>query len=586
MNSDLDQPLAHLETIELIRRLKELLGASDDVAYQIRHALVQETAYSSLLKQERRRLHQLIGETIEETYPDAVIENASLLARHFGEAGDDAKILQYGECAGDAEERVFAKEEAIAHYRAALAAALRLRMPRERIVTLVSKLGRLYELQNKYNEALETYALLLELADKAHDPAYELAGRMLQATLRATPTPVFDAQAGQELTDRALELAQELNDGAAQAKIFWNLLLLNGFTGRYRAAVEYGERSLALARALQLESQIAYTLNDLGNYGYFATGQLEKSREALTQARALWRKLDNPPMLADNLNNSGVLEYMRGDYALSRQFSDEALALSERTDNSWGIVLAHTFRGCVAREAGDYGAALRELRPALTLARKTKAGIEVLAGTNLALVYAAVGDVEAGYDAIQAARGELGIGLYRAASKAALAYLTWLRGESERAHELLQEARPHSPDDLQFSYLPSIVAEGEMGLAAGDPERVVAYTEIVVARLREFGLGSDLADAGLYLGRARVHMGYYPQAREAYERAYTDAVNVGSRRAQWQIGLHWAELERAQGNHVRAQELQAEAENIIAAIAATLEEPYRSGFLQNARITP
>lgn len=580
---NLTPPLSHLEATRLIRRLNDARVTAGELEYLINHALVQDTAYASLLKHERKRLHRLIGETIEHVYPDALSENAALLAKHYTEAGDDAKILEYGLAAGDSEARVFAKPEAIEHYRAALDAALRLGAERDTIIGLVTKLGRMYELQDANTRALETYARLVELGRARHEPAYELAGLMLQATLRATPTSVFDPHIGQQLLDRALELASELNDGAAQAKILWNLLLLNGFTGRYHAAVEYGEQSLALARDLGLETQIAYTLNDIGNYGYFASGHPEKSREAMREARALWRQLDILPMLGDNLNNSGILEYMRGDYAQAQQFVDEALAVSERTENAWGMGLAHTMRGCLAYEGGDYGKALQELQPALELARLTGSGIQLITGTNLALLYAELGEIEAGYEAIQVAQGEVGIALYRASSKAALAYLTFLRGEVERAYELLKEARPRTRDELQFSYLPSIIVEGEMGLAAECTADVISYMQPIIESLSAYGFGSFVADAELYLGRAFLVLGDIAAARQAYERGAARAAQVGSRRALSQIYAHWASLERAAQNQDRADDLQTQADRLVESIAATLPEPYRTGFLDRNR---
>lgn len=574
---DITTPLTRLETTELVRRLNDA-----ELAYLFKHALVQDTAYTSLLKNERKRLHRMIGETLEREYPSALEENAALLTKHFLEAGDDAKILEYGVCAGDVDARIFAKPEAIEHYSTALDAAIRLQADRETIIELTTKLGRMYELHDDYTNALATYARLSTLAETYSDPRYELAALMLQATVRATPTAVFEPQIGREICDRALVLARELHDGAAEAKILWNLLLVNGFTGHHRAAVEYGEQSLALARALNLKTQIAYTLNDIGTYGYFSNGELEKSHAALAEARGLWRELEILPMLGDNLNNSGILEYMRGNYAQAQIFSDEALAISERISSLWGQSLARTFRGLRQAEAGDYGASLSELQTAYDLARRSGAGIVIITATNLALAYSVVGEIQLGYDVIQIADQEIEIQLYRAPAKAALAYLTFLRGDTEHARAILQVAHPRSAHELEFSYLPSIIAEGEIGLADGRAQEVVQYTETLGANLLEFGMPSFVADADLYRGRALTVLQRYEEARSAFERAETLAKSVKSKRTLWQIYLHWSRLEYAANNNPRASELEERANAMIQAIAATLPESYRAPFLSGA----
>ncbi len=575
---NLVEPLARLEHTELVRRLDEL-----DVSYLFKHALVQDTAYASLLKHERKRLHRAIGETLEQTYPNALQENAALLTKHFLEAGDDAKILEYGVCAGDAEARVFAKAEAIEHYRAALDAALRLEASRETIIALVTKLGRMYELRDDYANALNTYARLSELARTRNDSHLELAALMLQATLRATPTAVFEPRLGREICDRALALARELQDGEAEAKILWNLLLVSGFTGNPRAAIEYGEQSLALARTLNLKTQIAYTLNDLGNYGYFAEGQTEKSRAALTEARALWRELEILPMLADNLNNSGIFEYVWGDYAQAEILYAEALEISERIGSAWGQGLAHTNRGFRFAEVGNYGAALQDLETAYDIAQRTGTGIALIASTNLALAYSMIGEIERGYHVIQIAHHEIEIPLYRRPAKAALAYLTFLRGDVERAEMILQDAHPRAHSELEFSYLPSIIAEGEIGLACGRANQVVEYTETLATNLIQFGISSFVADADLYRGRALTMLKRFDEARAAFDRAHAYATRIGSQRVLAQIYAHWSKLERAQDNLERAAELASHARVLIDSIAATLPEKYRAYFLANSK---
>lgn len=572
--------LALLERAELVRRLPDPVTGVEDTAYLIKHALVQDTAYSSLLKNERKRLHRLIGETLEREYPDALQENAALLMAHYAQAGEDAKILEYGTRAGDAEARVFAKTEAIAHYRAAFEASLRLNAGPQVLIDLATKIGRMYELREEVDDALKIYSRLTEIARRRESPELELAALMLEATLRATPTAIFNPRAGQEILDRALALARELNDGAAEAKILWNLLLLNGFTGRHRAAVEYGEQSLVLARKLELKTQIAYTLNDIGNYGYFANGQPHKARAAQAEARALWRELDILPMLADNLNNSGILEYVWGDYAQAQRFSDEALEISERIDSLWGQMLARTFRGVRYAEAGEYGTALAELETAYGIAKRSGAIIIVIAATNLALAYAELGEIEAGYNIIQIADREIEIPLYRAPAKAALAYMTFLRGDGARAESILKDGQPRHQGELEFSYLPSILARGEMGLAAGSAGEVVEFMANLAESLVNFGISSFVADADLYRGRALTSLGRYDEARTAFERAYAVAVRLGSLRVLWKICLHRGRLERTTGNLVRAAELEREASARIDSIVASLPVRYRASFLK------
>ena len=84
--------------------------------YRFRHGLVQEVAYATLVEPTRRRLHKRVGEALEELHRDSPEEVYDLLARHFTEADDAEKAVEYLLNAGDAARRIYADQEAIEHY--------------------------------------------------------------------------------------------------------------------------------------------------------------------------------------------------------------------------------------------------------------------------------------------------------------------------------------------------------------------------------------------------------------------------------------------------------------------------------------
>jgi hypothetical protein len=112
------------------------------------------------------------------------------------------------------------------------------------------------------------------------------------------------------LSEQALTLARELGAQAAEAKILWNLMLVHRYGGDDPdQVVVYGEKSLAIARELNLSEQIVLTLNDLGA-AYGTIGQLVRAQKTLEEARELWRKHDNLPMLTENLRNLSTVNFL------------------------------------------------------------------------------------------------------------------------------------------------------------------------------------------------------------------------------------------------------------------------------------
>src|SRR5215468_3580977 len=68
--------------------------------YLFKHALVQDAAYSTLLRVPRRALHARIAETIESSFSDIAENQPELLARHCTEAGLIEKAMGLWDKAG------------------------------------------------------------------------------------------------------------------------------------------------------------------------------------------------------------------------------------------------------------------------------------------------------------------------------------------------------------------------------------------------------------------------------------------------------------------------------------------------------
>jgi ABC-type transport system substrate-binding protein/class 3 adenylate cyclase len=108
--------LSQLQRLDLIVEERRL----PTTEYRFRHGLVQEAAYGSLLEQQRRDLHRVVGVALEEVNRDELSEAYGLLAHHFSAADEPERAAHYALQAGDAARAIFADDEAIAYYRRAL----------------------------------------------------------------------------------------------------------------------------------------------------------------------------------------------------------------------------------------------------------------------------------------------------------------------------------------------------------------------------------------------------------------------------------------------------------------------------------
>src|SRR5262245_46461890 len=107
-------------------------GAPPAATYTFKHALIQETAYQSLLKRTRQQLHTRIAQVLEDRFPERVASEPEVVARHYDQAGLAAPASAHYQRAGERATRRSANEEAIGHLRRALALVETLPETRER----------------------------------------------------------------------------------------------------------------------------------------------------------------------------------------------------------------------------------------------------------------------------------------------------------------------------------------------------------------------------------------------------------------------------------------------------------------------
>jgi hypothetical protein len=90
-------------------------GAPPAAEYQFKHALIQDTAYGTLLRGPRQALHERIAEAIQEQSPEIVERSPEILALHLTEAGELDSAATYWLEAGRRASGQSANIEAAAH---------------------------------------------------------------------------------------------------------------------------------------------------------------------------------------------------------------------------------------------------------------------------------------------------------------------------------------------------------------------------------------------------------------------------------------------------------------------------------------
>jgi len=85
-----------------------------------KHALIQDTAYQSLLRSTRQQYHQRIAQVLEEQFPETVQTQPELVAHHYTEAGFTEQAIPYWQRAGQHASARSAHLEAVSHFTTAI----------------------------------------------------------------------------------------------------------------------------------------------------------------------------------------------------------------------------------------------------------------------------------------------------------------------------------------------------------------------------------------------------------------------------------------------------------------------------------
>jgi tetratricopeptide (TPR) repeat protein len=282
-HSPLEQQLHTLEKAGLVH----LANLLPEVEYVFRHALVQDTVYSTLLRRDKRQLHQAVGETLERLYPTQRHELASVLGHHCFEAGDYTRAQTYFRMAAEHALAIYANQEAESHFRTALSLLEQFTSTPQERAELLAGMGEALRRQGRSTEAIQTLLdaikLFQSLGNAAQGDYAEPMGRLYALAAR---TAFFGGD-----TPRMLTLCQDGLQALAGRKPTRGFALLLAVTGsayHFNAHPEparrYCEQALALAREYD---DVAVQADVLATMGLLANLSVAETLDALRKATQL-----------------------------------------------------------------------------------------------------------------------------------------------------------------------------------------------------------------------------------------------------------------------------------------------------------
>ncbi len=384
-------------------------GIGKQARYFFKHALIQDTAYQSLLKSTRQQYHQQIAHTLEGRFSQTKETQPELLAHHYTEASLIEQAIPYWQQAGQQAGQRSANAEAISHLDKAL----------ELLKTLPDTLDRAQQeltLQIAYGSASMAKGYGVPGVEKAYARARELC-QQLGETPQIFPVLVelnrfYSARAelhiARELGEQCVTLAQRTNDPSLLVEAHRALSNTVYFLGELTSARSHLEQIISLYESHQDHSVALFYVIDpaVSGLSYIAwtlwlLGYPDQSLKRSQEAISLARKLAHPFSFGTAQIFVPVLYQFRQEWKIVQEMAEEGIAFTtERGFTSllpWGIA----FRGWAVSEQGQREEGIAQIRQGMAAWRAT--GAEVGCTHFLALlveVYGKAGQIKDGINVL------------------------------------------------------------------------------------------------------------------------------------------------------------------------------------------
>ncbi len=405
---ELLKAVSPLDEVTLQRELNKLVKA--EILYQrgfppkanyfFKHALIQESAYHSILKSKRQQYHQKIAKVLEERFLEIAETQPELLAYHYTETNQRKLSIPYWLKAGQRATEHSAYTEAISHLTKGLEVLKTLPDTPEKTrqeLTLQITLGSSLRVTKGFAAPVVeiVYARARELSQQIDDTPQlfpVLRGLCGFYIARA------EFHAARELGEQCLRLAQSVQDVALLIQSHYlmggTLLCL----GEPALVIEHLEQAIALYSPQHHSSHtllygqdpgvdcLCWTAWALWYLGY-PDQALRRSQEALTLAQ----ELSHPYSIAIALDLLSFLHQLRREELATKERAEASINLSTERGFEFFLDMGTVLRGWALAKLGYGEEGIEQIRQGMAALRET--GAELFRTYYLSLLAEAYDEV-------------------------------------------------------------------------------------------------------------------------------------------------------------------------------------------------
>jgi TOMM system kinase/cyclase fusion protein len=378
----LQQGLARLVDAELVYQR----GLPPRSRYIFKHALIQDTAYQSLLRSTRQQYHQRIAQVLAAQFPEIVETQPELVAHHYTEAGLSVQALGYWQRAGQQANARSAHVEAISHLTKGLEVLKALpdtpeRAQQELVLQITLGLALIATKGQAAPEVGRTYSRARELCQQGEDVPQlfrVLRGLYSFCVVRA------EAQTARKLSEELLALAQHIHDPTYFPAAHFGLGSAWFSLGEFVSAREHLEQGIALydpqqhhAHTVRFGWDLSVFCQAYTSHVLWLLGYPDQALAMSYKAVALAQKLSHPLSLAVALDYTAMLHQFRREPHTVQERAEAAIALCTEQEFVYYLAWGTTMQGWAQVVQGQDEAGMAQIRRGLAALRATGAALRL-----------------------------------------------------------------------------------------------------------------------------------------------------------------------------------------------------------------
>ena len=180
---------------------------------------------------------------------------------------------------------------------------------------------------NSFSTAMALYTQALELVERSPVPADRLRSHIYEWRSRCY-RQARDYQAAKEDVERALELAEGLNDRHTMAHVYFQYSLIAERTGNWVQARSYAEKAKSIYEEVRDEANVGKLLNEIGALN-FQLGRPDEAIGFLKQSFKVLLDVGDDTDAARVISSLAQVHLRTGSVELAEEQAREALAMLE-----------------------------------------------------------------------------------------------------------------------------------------------------------------------------------------------------------------------------------------------------------------